>query len=46
LYVLNESQSGWKSEAAQRAVGIEQFEHDRPTSRQDRFWLKSQPYSL
>ena len=29
LYVLNESPSGWKSEAAQRAVGIEQFEHAR-----------------
>jgi hypothetical protein len=28
LYVLNESPWGWKNEAAQRAVGIEQFEHD------------------
>jgi phosphatidylserine decarboxylase len=93
LYVLNDSPSGWKSPAAQRAVGIEQFEHDpeddhwgfaswngfftrhfkegeRPVAapdddkvivnacestpygistdvkRQDRFWIKSQPYSL
>jgi phosphatidylserine decarboxylase len=93
LYVLNDSPSGWKSEAAQKAVGIEQFEHDptdehwgfvswndfftrrfkdgaRPVAspdddkvivsacesspygittdvkRQDRFWIKSQPYSL
>lgn len=93
LYVLNASPSGWKSVAAQRAVGMEQFEHDphqehwgfaswndfftrrfsdgeRPVDspdddkvivsacestpyristdvkRQDRFWLKSQPYSL
>jgi phosphatidylserine decarboxylase len=93
LYVLNDSPSGWKSPAAQRAVGMEQFEHDpsdarwgfrswndfftrrfkdgqRPVAspeddtvivaacestpyristdvqRQDRFWLKSQPYSL
>ncbi len=92
-YVLNESPSGWKCAAAQRAVGIEQFEHDpadehwgfsswndfftrrfkdgqRPVAapdddtvivnscestpygiatdvaRQDRFWIKSQPYSL
>jgi phosphatidylserine decarboxylase len=92
-YVLNDSASGWKSAAAQRAVGIEQFEHDptdehwgfaswndfftrrysdgqRPVAspdddtvivcacestpyriatdvaRQDRFWIKSQPYSL
>jgi phosphatidylserine decarboxylase len=28
LYVLNDSPSGWKCEAAQRAVGIEQFVHD------------------
>jgi phosphatidylserine decarboxylase len=27
-YVLNDSPSGWKSAAAVRAVGIEQFEHD------------------
>lgn len=93
LYVLNDSASGWKSAEAQRAVGIEQFEHDphdekwgfaswndfftrrfkdgaRPVDcpdddkvivsaceslpygisvdvqRQDRFWIKSQPYSL
>ena len=92
-YVLNESPSGWKSAAAQRAVGIEQFQYDpddehwgfaswndfftrrfkdgqRPVAaadddavivnpcestpygiatdvaRQDRFWIKSQPYSL
>ncbi|MGZ4605259.1 MAG: phophatidylserine decarboxylase associated domain-containing protein [Blastococcus sp.] len=92
-YVLNDSPSGWMSEAARRAVGIEQYEHDpddeywgfaswndyftrrfkegaRPVAapdddtvivsacestpysiksdvqRQDRFWLKSQPYSL
>jgi phosphatidylserine decarboxylase len=93
LYVLNDSPSGWKSAAAQRAVGIEQFEYDpddahwgfaswndfftrrfkegaRPVDspdddrvivsaceslpygiatnvqRRDRFWIKSQPYSL
>ena len=93
LYVLNDSPSGWKSAEAQKAVGIEQFEHDpadeywgftswndfftrrfkegaRPVAsrdddtvivsacestpyristdvqRQDRFWIKSQPYSL
>jgi phosphatidylserine decarboxylase len=28
LYVLNDSPSGWKSAAAQKAVGIEQFEYD------------------
>jgi phosphatidylserine decarboxylase len=28
LYVLNESPSGWRSAAAQRAIGIDQFEHD------------------
>ena len=93
LYVLNDSPSGWKSAAAQRAVGMKQYEHDpddeywgfaswndfftrrfkdgeRPVAspdddrvivsacestpygistdvrRQDRFWIKSQPYSL
>lgn len=93
LYVLNDSPSGWMCAAAQRAIGIEQFEHDpqdeywgfrswndfftrrfkdgaRPLAspdddkvivnacestpyrlatgvkRQDRFWIKSQPYSL
>src|SRR5438270_54459 len=93
LYVLNDSSTGWKSSAAQRAVGMEQYEHDpddehwgfaswndfftrrfkegeRPVAspsddkvivsacestpygistevkRQDRFWIKSQPYSL
>ncbi len=93
LYVLNDSASGWKSEEAQRTIGIEQFEYDpedehwgfsswndfftrrfkegeRPVAapeddkvivsacestpygisldvqRQDRFWIKSQPYSL
>ena len=93
LYVLNDSPSGWKSEQARRAVGIEQYQHDphdehwgfaswngfftrhfadgqRPVAapdddkvvvsacestpygiatnvqRQDRFWIKSQPYSL
>lgn len=94
LYVLNDSPSGWKSAAAQEAMGgIEQFDHDpddehwgftswndfftrrfadgqRPVAaadddsvivsaceskpygiaadvqRQDRFWIKSQPYSL
>jgi phosphatidylserine decarboxylase len=93
LYVLNDSPSGWKSPAAQRTIGIEQFEHDphdeywgfvswndfftrrfrageRPLASpdddrvianacestpyaistdvkaQDRFWIKSQPYSL
>jgi phosphatidylserine decarboxylase len=93
LYVLNESPSGWKSAAAQRKVGMEQYEHDprdehwgfgswnefftrrfkdgeRPVAspdddkvivsacestpygistdvqRKDRFWIKSQPYSL
>jgi hypothetical protein len=28
LYVLNDSPSGWKCAAAQKAVGIEQHEHD------------------
>jgi phosphatidylserine decarboxylase len=93
LYVLNDSESGWTSQAARRAIGIEQYQHDpedphwgftswndfftrrfhedaRPVAepdndsvvvsacestpyaiktnvqRQDRFWLKSQPYSL
>lgn len=93
LYVLNDSPSGWKCEAAQRAIGIDQFVHDpadehwgfaswndfftrrftetaRPIAspenskviisacestpyristgvqRQDRFWIKRQPYSL
>ena len=93
LYVLNDSPSGWKCEAARRAVGIDEFEHDphdehwgfsswndfftrrfkdgrRPVAapdddtvivnacestphrivagvqRQDRFWLKDEPYSL
>jgi phosphatidylserine decarboxylase len=93
LYVLNESESGWKSAEARQAVGIEQYAHDpqdehwgfaswndfftrrfrdgeRPVAspddekvivsacestpygistdvkRQDRFWIKSQPYSL
>lgn len=92
-YVLNESSTGWRCEAAQKAVGIEQFVHDpddqywgfaswndyftrhfkegqRPVAapdddsvivsacestpfslstdvqRQDRFWIKNQPYSL
>ena len=92
-YVLNDSPSGWKCAAAQRAIGIEQYQHDphdqywgfaswndfftrrftedaRPVARrdddkvivsacestpyriatdvklQDRFWIKSQPYSL
>jgi phosphatidylserine decarboxylase len=92
-YVLNESPSGWKCAAAQRAIGIEQFQYDpadehwgfaswnafftrrfkdgaRPVAspdddkvivnacestpyriatgveRLDRFWIKSQPYSL
>jgi phosphatidylserine decarboxylase len=93
LYVLNDSPSGWKCAEAQRAVGMEQYQHDpqdkhwgfaswndfftrrfkdgeRPVGspdddkvivsacestpygissdvkRQDRFWIKSQPYSL
>ena len=28
LYVLNDSPTGWKSEAAQQAVGIEQYQYD------------------
>lgn len=93
LYVLNDSPSGWTSDAARRAIGIEQYEHDpadphwgftswndfftrqfrdgaRPVAapddddvivaacestpfsirtdvkRRDKFWLKTQPYSL
>lgn len=92
-YVLNDSPSGWKGEAARRAIGIEQYQHDpddlywgftswndfftrrlaegaRPVAApdddnvivsacdstpyglatnvqlEDRFWIKSQPYSL
>ena len=93
LYVLNDSPSGWKSDAAQAKVGMDQYEYDpedehwgfaswndfftrhfkdgeRPVAspdddkvivsvcestpygistdvqRRDRFWIKSQPYSL
>ncbi len=93
LYVLNDSPSGWKSDEARRAIGIEQYRHDpddehwgfgswndfftrrfkdgaRPVAApdddkvivsaceslpygistdvklEDRFWIKSQPYSL
>jgi phosphatidylserine decarboxylase len=28
LYVLNDSPTGWRSEAARKAVGIDQYEHD------------------
>jgi phosphatidylserine decarboxylase len=28
LYVLNDSDAGWMSQAARRAIGIEQFRHD------------------
>jgi phosphatidylserine decarboxylase len=92
-YVLNDSPSGWKGEAARQAIGIEQYQHDpddkywgfaswndfftrrladgaRPVEApdddnvivsacestpyglatdvqlHDRFWIKSQPYSL
>src|SRR5579863_1969987 len=92
-YVLNDSPSGWKGEAARRAIGIEQYQYEpedqywgftswndfftrrlaggaRPVAspdddsvivsacestpyglatgvrRRDRFWIKSQPYSL
>ena len=92
-YVLNDSPTGWKSAAAQRAIGIDQYQYDpeddywgftswndfftrrfkpgaRPVAspeddkvivsacestpygistdvqRRDRFWIKSQPYSL
>jgi phosphatidylserine decarboxylase len=34
LYVLNDSPSGWKSAEAQRAVGMEQYEHEP----QDEHW--------
>ncbi len=33
-YVLNNSPTGWRSESAQQAVGIEQFEHDPD----DEYW--------
>jgi phosphatidylserine decarboxylase len=33
-YVLNESPSGWKSDAAQRAIGIDQYVHDPD----DEYW--------
>ena len=33
-YVLNDSPTGWKSDAARRAVGIEQYEHDPD----DEYW--------
>ena len=33
-YVLNDSASGWKSPAARRAIGIEQYQHDA----QDEHW--------
>jgi phosphatidylserine decarboxylase len=93
LYVLNDSPSGWKCDAARRAIGIEQYRHDpedeywgfgswndfftrrfrdgvravaepeddkvivnacestpygiaTDVRRRDRFWVKSQPYSL
>lgn len=93
LYVLDDSRHGWRSEAAQEAVGMHQFQYDpndehwgftswndfftrrfkegqRPVAapdddrvisspceatpyglasgvqRQDRFWIKAQPYSL
>lgn len=93
LYVLNDSPTGWKCDAARRAIGIEEFDHNpddqhwgfrswndfftrrftdgaRPVAspdddtvivsacestpyrismdvgRRDRFWIKSQPYSL
>jgi phosphatidylserine decarboxylase len=92
-YVLNDSETGWKSERAQRTIGMEEYQHDpqdeywgfaswndfftrrfkegaRPVAdpdddavvvnacestpynistgvqRHDRFWIKSQPYSL
>ena len=92
-YVLNDSPSGWRCEAARAAIGIEQYRHDpddrywgfaswndfftrrfndgerpvaspdddkvivsacestpygisRDVRRHDRFWIKSQPYSL
>jgi phosphatidylserine decarboxylase len=33
-YVLNDSPSGWKSDAARQAVGIEEYEHDED----DEYW--------
>jgi phosphatidylserine decarboxylase len=33
-YVLNDSPSGWKGEAARRAIGIGQYQHDP----EDRYW--------
>jgi phosphatidylserine decarboxylase len=33
-YVLNASPTGWKSDAAQRAIGIDQYEHDP----EDPYW--------
>ena len=33
-YVLNDSPSGWKGEAARRAIGIEQYRHDP----EDEYW--------
>jgi phosphatidylserine decarboxylase len=33
-YVLNDSPSGWKSEAARQAIGIEQYQHDPD----DKYW--------
>ncbi|HEV7203212.1 MAG TPA: phosphatidylserine decarboxylase family protein [Jatrophihabitans sp.] len=92
-YVLNDSPTGWKSDGARQAIGIEDYQHDtddpywgftswndfftrrlapgaRPVAspdddkvivsacestpygistdvqRKDRFWIKSQPYSL
>jgi len=34
LYVLNDSPTGWKSDAAQQAVGMDQYQHDP----QDQHW--------
>jgi phosphatidylserine decarboxylase len=33
-YVINDSPSGWKGEAARRAIGIEQYRHDP----EDEYW--------
>ena len=33
-YVLNDSPTGWKGEAARRAIGIEQYQHDP----EDKYW--------
>jgi phosphatidylserine decarboxylase len=33
-YVLNDSPSGWKGEAARRAIGIDQYQHDP----EDEYW--------